>query len=137
MEIIYLVSGIIIGAVVMLLWMKNKAAQQSGKAGEELAGHAAVDADAAGAVVAALSDGERGVAGVFEIADVRADAAQGGNEVADGAFVHAGDAAQGVAAAEYGERGGERAEGGAGVAEEQVGLLHGETAAAAVHFEAV
>ncbi|MGP1595651.1 MAG: DNA recombination protein RmuC [Prevotella denticola] len=37
MEIIYLVSGIIIGAVVMLLWMKNKAAQQSGKAGEELA----------------------------------------------------------------------------------------------------
>ncbi|WP_279170071.1 DNA recombination protein RmuC [Prevotella denticola] len=37
MEIIYLVSGIIIGAVVMLLWMKNKAVQQSGKAGEELA----------------------------------------------------------------------------------------------------
>ena len=37
MEITYLVSGIIIGAVVMLLWMKNKAAQQSGKAGEELA----------------------------------------------------------------------------------------------------
>ena len=37
MEIIYLVSGIIIGAVVMLLWMKNKAARQSGKAGEELA----------------------------------------------------------------------------------------------------
>ena len=102
------------------LYFKCFSGQRQGhqQRGQKLAGNVAFDGYAADAVVLPFADVQRRVVFVAGVADVCADDAQGINQIADGAFVHARHAVQAVIAAQDCQRGGQRAEGGAGVAEE-------------------
>ncbi len=75
---------------------------------------------------------QRRVAVVFQVVDLGASLAQGIDQVADGPLVHTRHPGQGVVAAGQGASGGERAEGGAGITEEQVGVLDRKGAADAL-----
>ena len=102
------------------LYFKCFAGQWQGhqQRGQELAGNVAFDGYAANAVVLPFADVQRRVVFVAGVADVRADDAQGVDQIADGAFVHTRHAVQVVIATQDGQCGGQWAEGGAGVAEE-------------------
>src|SRR5690606_38991747 len=76
---------------------------------------------------------QRRVALVGGAGDVGAELAQRVDEVADRALVHARHARQAVLAARQRERRGERPEGGAGVAEEEIAGLDREGAADAAY----
>ena len=73
-------------------------------------------------------DGERRKALVGEIVDACAERAQRVHQVADRPLVHARHAREAVFAARKSQRRGERPERGAGVAQEELGLLDGESA---------
>ena len=81
-------------------------------------------------------DAQRRKARVAQIIHPRARQAQRVHQIADGAFVHARHAVQMVVAAQNRQRGGERAKRRARVAQKQIGLAHGERAAAALDFQA-
>ena len=103
------------------------------KGGEELAGHIAAHSDKPLAAGLPFTDVQRRIAFPAFVADSCPDLAQGIDQIADGAFVHPRHAVQMVIAAKQGQSGGERAEGSAGVAKEQIGLPLRETAAATVY----
>ena len=100
--------------------------------GEELAGDVAANLDFACGVNGGRLDGQRRKTFVAEIADIGTELAQAIDQVADGPLVHARHAAEMVFALAQGQHGGQRAEGGAGVAEEQFGLLDGKCASCAM-----
>ena len=83
------------------LYFKYFAGQRQGhqQRGQELAGNVAFDGYAADAVVLPFADVQRRVVFVAGVADVRADDAQGIDQIADGAFVHSRHAVQAVIAA--------------------------------------
>ena len=66
--------------------------------------------------------------------DVRAQGPQGVDEVGDGAFQHSRFTGQGIDALTDAEGGAEGSNGGAGIAEEQVGGRDGKGTAGAVHL---
>ena len=72
----------------------------------------------------AAPDVQRREAGDAGVGDLRANRIQGIDQIADRALVHARHAVQRVIAADHGQRRGQRTDRGAGIAHEQVGLMH-------------
>ncbi|MNV67028.1 hypothetical protein D3C71_1598100 [compost metagenome] len=78
---------------------------------------------------------QRRVARLTQVVDARAERAEGVDQVADGALVHARHARQAIVAAHQGQRGRQRSDRGAGIAHEQVRAFHRE-ATYALHRDA-
>ena len=111
--------------------LRGRQRQRHEQGSEELAGHVATHANGGIQPQRGLPDVQRRKAGRAQIVHAAAEAAERINQVSDGALVHAGYAAQCVVAAQHGERRRERAHGGAGVAEEEVGFGRAPRAASA------
>ena len=73
------------------------------------------------------------IAGRAGVIDMQADRIERIDEVADRPLMHACHAVQGVIAAHDGQRCRQRPDRRAGIAHEQVGLMHGEAAIGAMH----
>ena len=109
--------------------------QRHQQGGQELARYVAFNRNHARAAVVAGVNLQRRVAVVAKILHIGTGQAQCINQIANRTLVHTRHAVQMVVAAEYGQRGGERSEGGAGIAEKQIGLALREYAVAAVYFQ--
>jgi hypothetical protein len=116
--------------------------QRQQQGGQELAGD--VTTDLQSPTQCQLSAGfahhtQRRETGPAQVFDAATQGAQGVDQIGDGALVHARNAAQLEAAAlggrQQGQRGCQRAHGGAGVAQKQLRLVHLQSAAQARHLQ--
>ena len=94
--------------------------------GEELAGHVAAHADGGVKRQLGCADTQRRVTILAGVADVAADLAQGIHQVTNRALVHTRHAVQREVTAQHSQCRGQRADGGARVAHEQVGLVYSQ-----------
>ena len=104
--------------------------QSHQEAGEELAGDIAPHPHNTAGTNGRRLQLQGGIAFITQVGDVGPQLAQAVHQVADGPLVHAGHALQQVIAACQGQGGGQGPESGAGVAQEQLRLPHGNAAAA-------
>ena len=113
--------------------LRGHQGQRHQQGGQKLAGDIAAHPNGRVQTQVGLANVQRRVAVLTKVINLAAQLAQGIDQVANGAFMHARHAAQFKVATQHGQRRGERTNGRAGVAHEEIGLEGRELTAQAVN----